>query len=344
MYDTEVERASHERVANDESCETMDEGKTAVVGRVGQANASFAVTDGGGFFREDTIKHFDANDYTTVSGALMAFKDEMGLASLPPRCALAVAGVPRGDTISVTNSRWFISRSGMTAILQRSPLVMNDFAANAWAVSAAGDDEIQPTGAAAPGSGPGTFLVVGIGIGLGTAAFIRDDQGAITVLPTEAGHAELVACSAEITPLIDILRFGRRHLSAEAVLSCAGMAALRNAIAEQQGNTTQFNSSDEVVRAATLGEAESVKAVDLFAKALWHYAGNLTLIFGAWDGVFMTGGIVDALRSTLAQPEVRQGFIIPGPYANLLRNVPAGFVLMDNCELRGAAEALRRHP
>ena len=328
---------------SDESLGTMSEGKTAVVGYVAQTKASFALTDDTGLLREDTIRDFHASAHTTVSGALMAFKEEAGLASLPSRCALAVAGMPRGDTISVTNSRWFISRSGLTAILQRPPLVLNDFAANAWAVSAAGTNEIEAAGAAAP-TGPGTFLVIGVGRGLGTAAFIRDDEAHITVLPTEAGHAELVACSAEITPFIDMLRARRRHLSAEALLSCAGMAALRNAVAEQQGNRSQLASSEEVIRAAAVGEPESQKAIGLFAKALWHYAGNLTLIFGAWDGVFLSGAIVSALRSILAQPEVRQGFIIPGPYANLLRNVPAGFLLLDNCELRGAAEALHRQP
>jgi glucokinase len=60
--------------------------------------------------------------------------------------------------------------------------------------------------------------------------------------------------------------------------------------------------------------------------------------------LFLTGRIVHALRSTLALPEVRQGYVIPGPFANLLSSVPAGFVLIENSELRGVAEALRRLP
>jgi glucokinase len=79
----------------------------------------------------------------------------------------------------------------------------------------------------------------------------------------------------------------------------------------------------------------------LFAKALWRFAGNLALIFSAWDGVFLTGGIINSLRSTMALPEVRQGFVIPGPFAHYLGEVPAGILVMEDSELRGAAEVLR---
>lgn len=320
----------------------MAEDKTALVGDVDRTGVTFALTDADGSFIEDSVRSYEAEKHTTISGALLAFKEDSGLAALPRRCALAVAGVPRGDTISITNSRWFISKSGLGAILQRPPLIINDFAANVWAVSATESRNIQAAGAAAPSPGPGTFVVVGMGKGLGVAAFLRDEAGGVTVLPTEAGHSDLADDSADVSPLFEIMKKEKRLRSAETLLSSPGLAALRNAMAEQQGSSARVATGDEVVRSAALGDPQARTALLLFSKVLWRFAGNLTLMYGAWDGVFMTGRMVNSLRSTLRQPDTRQNFIIPGPYANMLRNVPAGFLLLDRSALRGAAEAIRQ--
>jgi glucokinase len=320
----------------------MTADKTALLGDVGRAGVRFALTDARGNFIEETVRAYAADRHTTISAALMAFKDQAGLATLPRRCALAVAGVPRGDTISVTSSRWFVSKAGLTAILQQPPLVINDFAANVWAVSAAGPASVQAlNGGSAPSTGRGTFVVLGIESGLGVAAFIRDEQGSVIVLPTEAGHAEMVDDSPEIAPLTAAIRRKSRCWSAETLLSCSGLAGLRNELGAQQDCPARMETGQEVIHAAGQGDPLSQKAAMLFAKALWRFAGNLVLIYGAWDGVVLTGALVNSLREILASDQVRQSFAITGPYAVMLRKVPVGILLLDHSILRGAAEAIR---
>jgi glucokinase len=315
--------------------------KTALLGDIGRSGVTFALTDRAGDLNEASIRSYEAGRHNTISGALMAFKEESGLPNLPRRCALAVAGVPRGDTISITSSRWFISRSGLTAILQRPPLVINDFAANVWSISAADEAQIIAVGATAPSSGPGTFAVIGMSDGLGVGVLIRDESGTVTVLPTEAGHSELIDQSAEAGPILDIIRSHHRYCSAETLLSPAGLVAIRNAISEQRRSGEPFQDAEQVVHAASLGDPEAVEAARIFSKALWRFAGNLTLIYGAWDGIFLSGALVASLRSTLCDQDVRQSFVISGPNANLLRKVPCGFFLLEHSGLRGAAEAIR---
>jgi glucokinase len=178
--------------------------------------------------------------------------------------------------------------------------------------------------------------------GLGVAAFTRDEDSLVTILPTEAGHSELVDASPDMAPIISFIRDRNRYCSAETLLSSGGLAAIYNALAEQQGVQGRAERDDEVIREAGLGDGTASKAVTLFAKAVWRFAGNLTLIYGAWDGIFLTGSIVSTLRKTLSQQDVRQSFAITGPYANLLRTVPAGFFVLEHSALRGAAEAIRR--
>lgn len=337
-HDREIQPGHHV----DEADSRRD--KTAVVGEIGKASARFALTDASGNFIQSSVRTYGAESHNTISGALMAFKDECGLPVLPGRCALAVAGVPRGDTISITNSRWFISRSGLAAMLKQPPLVINDFAANVWAVSATHQRDLQAAGAEAPSNGSGTFVVIGMGAGLGVAAFMRAEDGTVSVMPTEAGHSEFTDESPEIAPYLPAIRREARGSHAEGLLSLRGLASLRNAIAAEQGQSPRVETGEQVLQAASRGDPHARKAADLFGKSLWRFAGNLTLIYGAWDGVFLTGAMVNALRSVLRQAENRQRFVVPGPYATMLRNVPAAFLLLDHSELRGAAEAIRNQP
>lgn len=303
----------------------------------------FALTDSSGTFLEETVRCYEAERHATISAALMAFKDDSGLTSLPRRCALAVAGIPRGETISVTSSRWFISKAGLAAILQRPPLVINDFAAKVWTVSASDVDQIEPAGANVPSAGPGTFAVIGMGKGLGVAAFIRDEQQSVTIIASEAGHSELVDPSPEMAPVVDRIRSENRFCSAESLLSSEGLAAVYNVLRDGQ-HKGRASCADEVIEAASRGDEQAMRACTLYTKALWRFAGNLALIYGAWDGVFFTGRIARALRDTLANPQVRQSSVVAGPFANMLRSVPAGLLLLEHSTLRGAAEALRSHP
>lgn len=318
--------------------------RTAIIGEIGKTSARFALTDAAGNLLPSSIHTFLAEKHNTISGALMAFKEESRLQVLPGRCALAVAGVPRGDTISITNGRWFISRSGLAAMLKQPPLILNDFAANVWAVSATSQRDLQAAGAAVPSSGAGTFVVIGMGAGLGVAAFTRAEDGTVTVLATEAGHCELCDDSPEIAPYLPAVHRAARGTYAESLLSLRGLAALRNAIAAERGTAAMLETGEQVLEAASRGDAVARKATELFGKALWRFAGNLALVYGAWDGVFLSGAMVSALRPILRQPESRQRFVVGGPYAAMLRNVPAAFLLLEHSELRGAAEAIRNQP
>src|SRR6184192_1572563 len=103
------------------------EGLTAIVGDIGRQTIRLALTDSVGELRRETIKAYEAATQSTISDALTTFVRECGLNVLPRRCALAVSGATRGDTISITNSRWFVSRSGLRSMLQGDPILINDF-------------------------------------------------------------------------------------------------------------------------------------------------------------------------------------------------------------------------
>lgn len=319
-------------------------GLTAIVGDIGRQTIRLGLTDPAGELRRDTIRAYTAASQTTISGALSTFSRECGLPTLPRRCALALSGAPRGDTISVTNSRWYVSRSGLRSMLQGDPVIINDFAAIAWSLtSPKGSARIERTenGTICPATKAGTYCIIGIGSGLGVAVLQRDDFGHYSVLATEAGHCGFTPTIPDWQPILEIMRRSAICQSAEQLMAATGLHRAYLACAEHQGIPARATNSVEVMQLAeTARDMAAVKAIDLVARALWQFAGNMVLSHGAWDGVILTGSLTHAMSKVLRQTGVRDQFCLAGPYARDLLTVPRGFASFDHAELEGAAQAL----
>lgn len=326
------------------SAQRAPEGLTAIVGDVGRQTIRLGLTDPAGELRRETIKAYESATQSTISGALTTFARECGLSTLPRRCALAVSGATRGETISVTNSRWFVSRSGLRSMLQGDPILINDFAAIAWSLtSPRGSARIDRTdqGMICPASNSGTYCIIGIGSGLGVAVIQRDEFGHYSVLATEAGHTSFMPNATEWPQVIEIMRRSAICQTAEQFMSASGLHRTYLACAEYLRVEPRAANSVEVMRLVeTSRDPAAVKATDLIARALWQFAGNMVLSHGAWDGVILTGSLTHALAKVLKQSNVRDQFLLAGPYVRELQRVPCGFASFDHAELEGAAQAL----
>lgn len=320
------------------------DGLIAIVGDIGRQMIRLGLTDAAGELRRDTIKAYEGATQSTISGALTTFARACGLNVLPRRCALALSGAARGETISVTNSRWFVSRSGLRSMLQAEPVLINDFAAIAWSLtSPKGSARIEPAdqGAICPATRAGTYCIIGIGSGLGVAVLQRDEFGHYSVLSTEAGHCSFLPSAPDWQPVLDIMRRSAPCQTAEQIMSASGLHHTYLACADQLGVARRATNSIEVVGLAeTTRDVAAVKALDLIARALWQFAGNMVLGHGAWDGVILTGSLTHALAKVLRRQNVRDQFALAGPYARDLQRVPCSFASFDHAELEGAAQAL----
>lgn len=316
--------------------------KLAVIADVGRHKVRLCLTDHDGRLRPETLRIYEPSQQSTISGALSAFGQECALAALPRRCAVSVSGAAVGDIISVTNSRWFVSRSGLTAMLRAAPLILNDFAASAWAISAEDADTRFETIAGAPldPATPGTRCLIGIGSGLGVAVISRDTHGRVHVLPTEAGHSHFPGAPAGLQPVIERLRKAKGVVVAEDMISARGLLALYQSAVAIDGGIARASDAEGVLRLCASEDAAARKAAEHFCRALWHFAGNMALAYGAWDGVMLTGSIAHALRGLIRLPELSADFVVAGPYQRQLRDVPRARVALDHAELHGAARAL----
>lgn len=311
-----------------------------VVGHVARDSLAFAFVDEGGALDVASIRSFAKEDQPTVSGGLSDFLRAAGTSASPKRCALAVAGVARGDVVSITNSPWFVSRSGLAGMLGAPPIILNDFAARAWALADPSKARVETFhGTRAPATqSEGTCCLIGVGLELGVAALIRGPSGVSKVIASEAGASILPSSQSLKSPVLERLHAPGERIEAYKVLSGIGLARLAQAI--RAGASAAKVPDLAAIRAVTNGrDAGDREALSVFCEVFWDFAANLTMTFGAWDGLLVTGEVAHMLKARLVDA-ARLGFARKGPHVRLLQAVPLSFVTVDHGELAGAAMAL----
>lgn len=283
----------------------------------------------------------------TPEGSLIpTLRDYMGAAA-PRRdlsaCAVAAAGRVRRlngkARVSLTNVNLAVDIDELTSgIDAQANYLINDLAAVAAGVPLLGGGDYISFG---PQRGvvPGMRLVIGIGTGFGVAAIGADD----TLIESEAGHADLAAASAEERELLNRLSpLGR--IAIESVLSGPGLAKLHAVISGQSPV-----SPDAVVSRALAEDPSARRAVTLFSTWIGRAVGNLILTFGAWGGVYLTGGVLEGLGSALDVQAFRAGIADKAPYGADAASVPVLWIRFPQPALLGLArlaleDAAPHHP
>ena len=320
----------------------------ALLADIGGTHARFALADTrhAAPLVEDSIRQFEVSAFASLNDAAMFYLREVALsAGRAQQAVFAVAGRVDGDNARITNHPWTISRPDTLAALDLRRLqLVNDFAAQAMAVNLLTAMSLQAIGPPIPelhASGDRTYAVLGPGTGLGVSAMIRRD-GRSHVLQTEGGHVSFAATDALEAAVLErmVRRFGR--VSNERLISGGGLVNLHQALADIEGISVAPLQPHEVSAGAARGEPLCRRAMDLFCSVFGAIAGDLVLTLGAWDGVFLTGGLVPKLLSELKASSFRARFEAKGRFAPAMAGVPTLAVLHPQAGLLGAAAFAQR--
>lgn len=315
-----------------------------LVGAIDGDNVAFALCEGEGTRRLGEVRRFATSAFPTFTDALQSYTRSVSLPSEGVGFCLAVAGVSRGDVISLPNCRWFISVSGLRAFLRTDPLIINDFAATAWAVPGAGADQLVRVGAVPvkPVRPGGTYVIVGTGSGLGMAILSVWEDGRVTVLESEGGHASFAPQNAQEDALLAALRRRFGHVSTERLLSRHGLENIYAVLAEEEGRRLSEPPAAARVIASALSRADplAVRAGRLYAGILGSFTGDAVLSCGAWDGVILVEPMLGDMLPILASGPFRTQFAAKGRMGRALERVPTAWLRNDTASLSGAAAAL----
>lgn len=305
----------------------------ALVADIGRQSVRFGLTGGEQGLAPRDVRKFMTAEHPTFTSALVSYLTDLDLRDARLPSVLAVAGAARGDLINLTGSRWYISLSGVEAVLRERPMALNECAANALALT------MLPASAFTQLRGPapkpvqagGNYVVVGTGTGLGVAALISAGDKLVPI-QTEAGHMAFCANTADERTFAHYAQSKGHLIDVESLLSAPGLMLAYEALSGGK----KLARPEDVTR--NIGrDPFATAAVKMFTEHLGAYCGDLAMAFGAWDGVFLTGAIARFLHPQLSDPGFRQRMEAKAAFRRQLGEVPVALVNRNDLELLGAA-------
>lgn len=310
-----------------------------LLGDIGGTHARFGWIEAPGAPLADVASYRNA-DHAGLPEVMRHYLDAHGKPA-PAWCALGIANPVEGDRVRMTNLAWSFSIAELQRSLGlRRLLVINDFTALALSLPVLQAHELrQVGGGAAQPQAP--KALIGPGTGLGVSGLLPVPGGQWLALRGEGGHATLAAADEAEAEVIALLRRRFGHVSAERALSGPGLEHLHQAVCALAGRPAAVSGAPAILAEALAGgDADCVRALDLFCALLGSAAGNLALALGAHGGVYIGGGIVPRLGEAFARSRFRERFADKGRFRPYLEGIATFVITAEHPALLGAARAL----
>lgn len=313
--------------------------KTLLIGDIGGTNARFALAsdDRVGFAKPLTLK---CADFASSVAAIRHYLDAVA-ASSPVAICLAAAGPVIDDTIKVTNNHWTLSAEEIRRELGTdNVLLLNDFEAIAWSIPHIDEQFLEAVGQASQKPLPdGAFSVaiVGPGTGLGAGGLLNRGGRLIPVVG-EGGHIGFAPKSKVQIDVLEVLRDKFDRVCIERLVSGSGIENIYWALHALRGEQRLELSAAEIFTAAEAGsDPVAADATQLFFEILGQVAGDIALVLGAQDGVYLAGGIVKRYPEMLHISGFRNAFESKGRHRSMMERIPTKLITYDEPGLLGTA-------
>lgn len=314
-----------------------------LIGDIGGTNARFALAhaDKPGFSNELTLA---CADYETAEQGIDDYLRRSGGAS-PQIICLAAAGPVINDRIVLTNNNWVIDG----AVLQQKftdarIALLNDFEAIAHCIPLLGDNDTATIGLVPPeldGKERFTLGVMGPGTGLGIGGLVGRGQSVFPIVG-EGSHAGFAPETRTQLEVLKQLRQRYERVTDERLVSGPGLENIYWALSRIHGNPEVTISASEIFsRVLASEDVVATESTQMFFEVLGQIAGNLALTFGAFDGVYLAGGIVKRYPDLLKASGFRAGFENKGRYRKLMERTPTLLILHPQPGLLGASYCAR---
>jgi glucokinase len=313
-----------------------------LIADVGGTHARFALAPGAasGVPATRHVEQLSVAQFGSFEAAARHYLKSVDVA--PDRAVLAVAGPIQRDEVRITNSPWKLSARELEHRLNlNSVRFLNDFAAVGAALSSLSRERMVAIGPHAPpvidADKPAVYGLIGPGTGLGVGVLLVGN-GRSVVLETEGGHASFAPVTAEEMRIHEILteRFGR--VSNERLISGSGLLNIYTALCRMQGASVRAAAPEEVTRTALVGtDPQAMRAVEVFSNILGSIAGDVVMTCGAWNGIYLAGGLVKPLLPWLSSETFRARFQAKGRIEPMMLAVPTIALLEEHVGLLGAA-------
>ena len=311
--------------------------KQLLIGDIGGTNARFALANQTHPGFHDVIE-LKCRDYETSSDAIRHYLSETGVAA-PDAICLAAAGPLVDHSIKVTNNHWNLSTASLASEFDLDAVrLVNDFEAIAYSIPFIGPEDRMAVGAPA-----GTDLenrdfnvaILGPGTGLGVAGLSRR-EGHLFAITGEGGHVGFAPETVRQSEILAVLRGRFQRVSAERLVAGSGIENIHAALLELGGEAPQTLSAADIFAAADESDI-AAEAVRLFFEIMGQVAGDLALTLGAFDGVYIAGGIAKRYPDILCNGTFRGAFKAKGRHRHIVERIPTYLIMHSQPGLLGAS-------
>lgn len=313
--------------------------KYALVGDVGGTNARLALCEvETGLISQVTT--YSTSEHHSLEEVIRLFLTAQQQ-DIKDGC-IAIACPITEDWVEMTNHDWAFSTKALKASLAFEHLeIINDFTAVSMAIPMLTEnDVIQFGGGSAVKDKP--IAVYGAGTGLGVAHLVHVDRRWVS-LPGEGGHVDFAPNSVEEDLILRVLREELGHVSAERVLSGAGLVNLYRAIVKSDKREPEnLKPKDVSERALADSCIDCRRALSLFCVIMGRFGGNLALTLGTFGGVYIAGGIVPRFLEFFKASGFRAAFEDKGRFRDYVHSIPVYMITHDQPGLLGAGAHLRQ--
>lgn len=314
-----------------------------LIGDIGGTNARFALADPDqpGYSQEQT---FRCGDFQTAEQAVTRYLEMLG-APAPDAICLAAAGPVVDGRVRFTNNNWGLDTRDLAKAFGIDRVrLLNDFAAIAYALPLLQEDDCLDIGLL-PGRPLGgrdfTVGVLGPGTGLGAAGLVGRG-GSVIPIVGEAGHLGFAPETDLQMQVLSQLRERFERVSDERLLSGPGLENIYAALCGLHDEPiASLAAADIFASGAANTNERASEALQLFFEVLGQAAGNLALMLGAEDGIYIAGGIVKRDPALLANSRFRTGFERKGRHRSLMEKIPTHVIMHPEPGLLGAGYCAR---
>lgn len=308
-----------------------------LIGDIGGTNARFALVEAGArVYHDETV--LQCSEFETPEQAIATYLQQVGCDD-PKVICLAAAGPVVAGSVDFTNNNWHLRESLLQQRFQSKKVrLLNDFEAVACGLPGLDDSMVEMVGLRAGNDlGADNFCVgvIGPGTGLGAAGLVRRD-GVTIPLISEAGHVGFAPENSLQKAVWEILRHRYGRVSDERLVSGRGLENIFTALSEiHDAPNAAWEASEIFEHFGT--HSLATESVNLFFEVLGQVAGNFALVHGAYDGIYIAGGIVVRYPELLANSAFRAAFENKGRHRYLMERIPTFLITHSHPGLLGAA-------
>lgn len=312
-----------------------------ILADIGATNARFALQTEAN--KVEHIEVLSCNDYNTVVDAVKSYLNKVNNPSIK-FAAFAIANPVVGDWVQMTNHHWAFSIETTRQALNLDVLLLiNDFTAQAYAVSKMSPKELMQVGGHSCDL-DAPKAVLGPGTGLGVSGLIPYNENSHVALAGEGGHVSFAPFDDTEVVIWQYAKKKYGHVSAERFLSGSGLVLIYEALAHREGINNQKLSPELISEHALSGKSPLCRlTLDIFCAMLGTVSSDLALTLGARGGVYLCGGIIPRFINYFKTSPFRTRFEDKGRFNAYLAAIPVYVVLAKYSGIYGVGVALENH-